>query len=66
MINFGIIGAGRLGTTHANNLAMIDGVKLAAVYDICDEKAKIMPIETIGGKGMKMRHENKMHAITSN
>ena len=42
MINFGIIGAGRLGTTHANNLAMIDGVKLAAVYDICDEKAKIM------------------------
>lgn len=42
MIDFGIIGVGRLGTVHADNLAQIDGVKLAAVYDIDDEKARIM------------------------
>ncbi|MBQ7179388.1 MAG: Gfo/Idh/MocA family oxidoreductase [Victivallales bacterium] len=40
MIEVGIIGAGRLGNTHAGNLAKIDGVKLTAVYDINDEKSK--------------------------
>lgn len=42
MIKFGIIGAGRLGNTHANSLSEIDGVKLTAVYDICDEKSRAM------------------------
>lgn len=41
MINFGIIGAGRLGTTHAKNIAQMDGVKLAAVYDIDPAKAQV-------------------------
>jgi len=42
MIEFGIIGAGRLGTVHADSLTQIDGVKLAAVYDISEEKARTM------------------------
>ena len=42
MIEFGIIGAGRLGNTHAGNLAKMEGVKLSAVYDINDEKSKAM------------------------
>ena len=42
MIGFGIIGAGRLGTVHADSLAKIEGVKLAAVYDISEEKAQAM------------------------
>jgi predicted dehydrogenase len=42
MINFGIIGVGRLGNVHAENLPMVDGAKLAAVYDIDDSKAQIM------------------------
>lgn len=42
MIEFGIIGAGRLGTVHADSLAKIEGVKLAAVYDISEEKAQAM------------------------
>ena len=42
MLEFGIIGAGRLGTTHADSLSKMDGVKLAAVYDISAEKAKAM------------------------
>lgn len=42
MLQFGIIGAGRLGTTHARNLVQIGGVKLAAVYDIDPAKAEAM------------------------
>ena len=42
MLQFGIIGAGRLGTTHADSLSKMEGVKLAAVYDINPEKAKTM------------------------
>ena len=42
MLDFGIIGAGRLGTTHADSLSKMDGVKLAAVYDISAEKANAM------------------------
>lgn len=42
MLQFGIIGAGRLGTTHAGNLAQIEGVKLAAVYDIDPAKSETM------------------------
>ena len=42
MLQFGIIGAGRLGTTHADSLAKMEGVKLAAVYDINAEKARTM------------------------
>ena len=42
MLNFGIIGAGRLGTTHAGNLAQIENAKLAAVYDIDPAKAEAM------------------------
>ena len=42
MLQFGIIGAGRLGTTHAKNLVQIDGVKLAAVYDIDPVKSQTM------------------------
>ena len=41
MITIGIIGAGRLGTTHAGNIERIDGIKLAAVYDINPEKAQV-------------------------
>ncbi len=42
MLEFGIIGAGRLGTTHADSLAKMEDVKLSAVYDINPEKAKAM------------------------
>ena len=42
MLEFGIVGAGRLGTTHADSLSKMDGVKLSAVYDICEEKSQIM------------------------
>ena len=42
MLQFGIIGAGRLGTTHADSISKMEGVKLAAVYDINPEKAKTM------------------------
>ena len=42
MIKFGIIGAGRLGTTHADSLSKMENVKLAAVYDISEEKAQAM------------------------
>ena len=41
MITFGIIGAGRLGTNHATNIAQMDGAKLTAVYDIDPAKAKV-------------------------
>ena len=42
MLNFGIIGAGRLGTRHAENLAAIENAKVAAVYDINAEKAQFV------------------------
>lgn len=40
MLKVGIIGAGRMGNTHARNLAKMDNVKLTAVYDINPEKSK--------------------------
>lgn len=42
MVNLGIIGAGRLGNVHAGNLALINGAKLAGVYDIKPEAAQTM------------------------
>ena len=46
MIELGIIGAGRLGNTHAGNIMQIEGVKLAAVYDIDNAKALAMQEKT--------------------
>lgn len=40
MLKIGIIGAGRMGNSHAGNLAKLDNVKLSAVYDINPEKSK--------------------------
>ena len=34
MINIGVIGAGRMGTAHAGNLATLRQVKLAGVCDV--------------------------------
>ena len=42
MINIGIIGAGRLGNVHAANLALINGVKVAGVYDVKSDAAQAM------------------------
>ena len=39
-IGMGVIGAGRMGNVHAKELAQLDGVKLAAVYDIRPEAAR--------------------------
>lgn len=39
-VNLGLIGAGRMGTAHFTELAKIEGVKLAGVYDIKPEAAK--------------------------
>ena len=38
----GIIGAGRLGNLHAENLALINGAKIAGVYDIKPDAAQTM------------------------
>ena len=40
MLKIGIIGAGRMGNTHAWNLVKMQSVQLAAVYDIDPEKSK--------------------------
>lgn len=42
MVNIGIIGAGRLGNVHASHLSLINGVKVAGVYDIKPEAAQAM------------------------
>ncbi|MDD5677673.1 MAG: Gfo/Idh/MocA family oxidoreductase [Kiritimatiellae bacterium] len=42
MIYLGIIGAGRMGNAHAKELAQIEGVKIAGVYDIKLEAAQAM------------------------
>ena len=42
MLKVGIIGAGRLGNVHADNLAKIEDVKLEAVYDIAEQPARTM------------------------
>jgi len=39
-INYGIIGAGHLGTYHAQQIQNIQGVTLVGVFDISDENAK--------------------------
>ena len=40
MLKVGIVGLGRLGTSHANNLAALPDVKLTAVYDPKPEAAQ--------------------------
>ncbi|OQA84913.1 MAG: Inositol 2-dehydrogenase/D-chiro-inositol 3-dehydrogenase [Lentisphaerae bacterium ADurb.Bin242] len=42
MVKFGIIGAGRMGNTHASYLGTFDGAKIAAVYDPKPEAAQAM------------------------
>jgi myo-inositol 2-dehydrogenase/D-chiro-inositol 1-dehydrogenase len=39
-INFGLLGAGRIGKTHAIAILGIPGTKLAAVYDPIDAAAE--------------------------
>jgi myo-inositol 2-dehydrogenase/D-chiro-inositol 1-dehydrogenase len=46
-INFGLLGAGRIGKTHATAILGIPGVKLAAVFDPVDAAAE--HIVTISG-----------------
>jgi myo-inositol 2-dehydrogenase/D-chiro-inositol 1-dehydrogenase len=38
-VNVGIIGAGRMGNVHAKELAQLEGVKIAGVYDIKPDAA---------------------------
>ena len=40
MIKVGLIGCGFMGTMHANCYKNIEGVELAAVADLCKEKAE--------------------------
>lgn len=42
MVKFGIIGAGRMGNTHASYLGTFDGAKIVAVYDPKPEAAQAM------------------------
>lgn len=42
MINFGIIGAGRMGSNHANCIAELPNAKVTAVYDIRPEASAAM------------------------
>ena len=39
MLKVGIIGAGRMGNAHAENLAKLKSVAVTAVYDIDPAKA---------------------------
>lgn len=39
-VNLGLVGAGRMGNTHARELAKLDGIKLTGVYDIKPEAAE--------------------------
>jgi predicted dehydrogenase len=41
-VRFGIIGAGRLGNTHASNLALLKDAKITGVYDINPAAAQAM------------------------
>ena len=41
-IKIGIIGAGYIGGVHASVLARDERVQLAAVYDIVEERAKLL------------------------
>lgn len=41
-VNLGVIGAGRMGNAHANELAQLEGVKITGVYDIKSEAAAAM------------------------
>ena len=41
MLKIGIIGAGRMGNSHAGNLIKLKSIQLAAVYDIDPEKSKV-------------------------
>ena len=49
MIRLGIIGAGRMGNTHAKQLATLEDVQIAGVYDIKPEAAQAMH-ETYGAR----------------
>lgn len=40
MVNFGIIGCGKIGVRHINFLKNIDGTKVLAVTDLIEERAK--------------------------
>ena len=40
MLKIGIIGAGRMGSAHAENLVKLENARLSAVYDIDPEKSK--------------------------
>ena len=40
MLKIGIVGAGRMGNAHADNLSKLPEVKLSAVYDVNPEKSK--------------------------
>jgi len=40
MLKVGIIGAGRMGKTHASNLVRIEDVEISAVYDIAPAQSK--------------------------
>jgi len=40
MINFGVIGCGKIGSRHVNFLKNMGGVKILAVADIIEERAK--------------------------
>lgn len=42
MLNVGIIGCGFMGTMHANCYKNLEGVRLAAVADLCAEKAQAL------------------------
>jgi len=42
MLNVGIIGCGFMGTMHANCYKNLEGVRLAAVADLCTEKAQTL------------------------
>lgn len=41
-LRFGIIGVGRFGTRHANNLSNIEGVEVTAIADIVEDRAKAL------------------------
>ena len=40
MIRYAIVGAGRMGNAHANNLSCIENAQLAGVYDILPERSR--------------------------
>ena len=40
MVNFAIIGCGKIGTRHINFLKSMDGVRIVGVCDILEDRAK--------------------------